>query len=82
MSFLIHGDMVGMPGFWAIFLALDQTAGGGGRKYSFAGLLGQKIEFYLQFYRDRKLEFYSSLGSEKTRKTIYQKSHMIKNPMY
>ena len=47
--------MVGMPGFWARFLAFDQTArGGGGRKYSFAGLLEQKIRFY------------SSTGTENT----------------
>ena len=47
---------------------------GGGQKYSFAGLSGQKMQFktstgaeytVLQFYRDRKVKFYSFFGSEK-----------------
>ena len=40
--------MVGMLGFLARFLALDQTAergGAGRRKYSFAGLLDRKCSF-------------------------------------
>ena len=58
--------MVGMPGFLARFLALDQTAGGRNtvlqvdwdRKYSFTGLEGQKIQFY------------SSSGTEKYSFTV------------
>ena len=80
--------MVGMPGFWARFLALDQTAGGGGaggnpvlqvywdRTYSFAGLMGQKRQFHISTGTG-KVSFYSSLGSEKRRE-----KPCTKNPVY
>ena len=59
-----------MPGFWARFLALDQTAGGGGR-----GVGGREIQFYrftgtehtvLQFYWDRKCSFTVLQGQKNT----------------
>ena len=52
-----------MPGFWARFLALDQTAGGGegGRG------TGNTV---VQVYRDGKIQFYSSIGSEEKRENL------------
>ena len=75
--------MVGMPGFLARVFGIRPD--GGEQKYSFAGLQGQKIQFYrsggaentvLQFFRDRQIQFYSSLGSEKRRE-----KPCIKNPI-
>ena len=54
----------------------------GTEKYSFTGLPGQR-NTVLQFDRDRKIQFDSSTGAEKDkRKTMYQKSHVIKYPIY
>ena len=48
--------MVGMPGFWAGFLALvDRTGGGRGG----GGPAGEKYSFTV--FRDREIQFYSSI---------------------
>ena len=51
--------MVGMPGFWPGFLALDRRTGGG---VGGGGGGGGKRNTVLQFNRDRKIQFYSSIG--------------------
>ncbi len=51
--------MVGMPGFWARFLALDRTGGGCTRVF------GDKIQF-CRFYQDGKYSFAGSTGSKNT----------------
>ena len=66
--------MVGMPGFWPGFLALDRRTGGGfggggegggKEKFSFALLVGGYLdEFWkknivFQYYWDGEIQFYS-----------------------
>ena len=60
--------MVGMPGFLARFLTRVFGQGFGISKYS------------VQFYRDRRIQFYSSIGSEEgTEKPRFKTSYSLSN---
>ena len=74
--------MVGMPGFWPGFLALEKTAGrGAGPGWLGEGRRGGSGNTVLQVYWDGEIQFDRSTWTEKYSFTGQKKS-CIENPMY